>query len=130
MLGQFENAVAEALSLDDGRQTNLTLSDQSRQREVRHRPSHRKHSKVSTTVLFLFFLHFPFTSLQDTSVSVPVVPKPRKFKLNTFTFFVVILNILLLCYSVMDSSKSVLLGVNQTWLDAHRSLYETTKLQK
>ncbi|KAG7223710.1 hypothetical protein INR49_015437, partial [Caranx melampygus] len=45
LLGQVENAVAEALSLDDGRQTNLTLSGQSRQRELRHRLSHRKHSK-------------------------------------------------------------------------------------
>ncbi|XP_022620703.1 centrosomal protein of 95 kDa isoform X1 [Seriola dumerili] len=43
--GQLENAVAEALSLDDRRQTNLTVSDHSRQGELRHRLSHRKHSK-------------------------------------------------------------------------------------
>ncbi|XP_070773236.1 centrosomal protein of 95 kDa-like [Enoplosus armatus] len=42
--GQLEDAMAEALSLDDGRQTNLTASDHSR-REAFHRPSHRKHSK-------------------------------------------------------------------------------------
>ncbi|XP_069386453.1 centrosomal protein of 95 kDa isoform X1 [Paralichthys olivaceus] len=37
--GQLENAMVEALSLDDGRQTNLSAPDHSRQRE------HRKHSK-------------------------------------------------------------------------------------
>lgn len=45
--GQLEDAMAEALSLDDGRQTNLAASDQSRRRrELHHRPSSRKHSKV------------------------------------------------------------------------------------
>ncbi|XP_037620614.1 centrosomal protein of 95 kDa-like isoform X1 [Sebastes umbrosus] len=44
--GQLEDAMAEALSLDDGRQTNLAASDQSRRRrELHHRPSSRKHSK-------------------------------------------------------------------------------------
>ncbi|AWP05889.1 putative centrosomal protein of 95 kDa [Scophthalmus maximus] len=43
--GQLENAMAEALSLDDGRQTNLTASGQSRRGQLRHRLSHRKHSK-------------------------------------------------------------------------------------
>ncbi|XP_058496892.1 centrosomal protein of 95 kDa-like isoform X3 [Solea solea] len=42
---QLENAMAEALSLDDGRQTNLALSEHSRRGEARHRLSHRKHSK-------------------------------------------------------------------------------------
>ncbi|XP_034437879.1 centrosomal protein of 95 kDa-like isoform X3 [Hippoglossus hippoglossus] len=37
--GQLEDAMVEALSLDDGRQTNLSAPDHSRQRE------HRKHSK-------------------------------------------------------------------------------------
>ncbi|XP_059196531.1 centrosomal protein of 95 kDa-like [Centropristis striata] len=43
--GQLEDAMAEALSLDDGRQTNITASDSSRRRELHHRLSHRKHSK-------------------------------------------------------------------------------------
>ncbi|XP_051240026.1 centrosomal protein of 95 kDa isoform X2 [Dicentrarchus labrax] len=43
--GQLEDAMAEALSLDDGRQTNLTASDHSRREELRHRPSHRTHRK-------------------------------------------------------------------------------------
>ncbi|XP_071361359.1 centrosomal protein of 95 kDa-like [Trachinotus anak] len=43
--GQLENAAAEALSLDDGRQTNLTASDHSRRGKLHHRLSHRKHSK-------------------------------------------------------------------------------------
>ncbi|XP_018520398.1 centrosomal protein of 95 kDa [Lates calcarifer] len=43
--GQLENAMAEALSLDDGRRTNLTASDHSRRGELHHRLSHRKHSK-------------------------------------------------------------------------------------
>ncbi|XP_041838367.1 LOW QUALITY PROTEIN: centrosomal protein of 95 kDa-like [Melanotaenia boesemani] len=42
--GQSEEAMAEALSLDDGRQTNLTVSDHSR-RELRHRPSHKRNGK-------------------------------------------------------------------------------------
>ncbi|KAM4585139.1 centrosomal protein of 95 kDa-like isoform 2-T2 [Odontesthes bonariensis] len=42
--GPLEEAMAEALSLDDGRQTNLTISDLSRRGEQRHRPSHRKRS--------------------------------------------------------------------------------------
>ncbi|XP_076585078.1 centrosomal protein of 95 kDa-like isoform X2 [Chaetodon auriga] len=43
--GQLEDAMAEALSLNDGRQTNLTASDHSRREELHHRPSHRKHIK-------------------------------------------------------------------------------------
>ncbi|XP_034385720.1 centrosomal protein of 95 kDa-like isoform X3 [Cyclopterus lumpus] len=43
--GQLEDAMAEALSLDDGRQTNLAASDLSKRGELHHRPSHRKHSK-------------------------------------------------------------------------------------
>ncbi|XP_034543581.1 centrosomal protein of 95 kDa-like isoform X2 [Notolabrus celidotus] len=43
--GQLEEAMAEALSLDDGRQTNLTVSNQTRRKETQHRPPHRKHSK-------------------------------------------------------------------------------------
>ncbi|XP_072240690.1 centrosomal protein of 95 kDa-like isoform X2 [Leuresthes tenuis] len=42
--GPLEEAMAEALSLDDGRQTNLTVSDPSRRGEQHHRPSHRKRS--------------------------------------------------------------------------------------
>ncbi|XP_047435157.1 centrosomal protein of 95 kDa-like [Mugil cephalus] len=42
---QLEEAMAEALSLDDGKQTNLTTSSYSRQGESRHRHSSRKHSK-------------------------------------------------------------------------------------
>ncbi|XP_033985038.1 centrosomal protein of 95 kDa-like isoform X2 [Trematomus bernacchii] len=42
--GQLEAAMAEALSLDDGRQTNLA-SAQSRRGELHHTPSHRKLSK-------------------------------------------------------------------------------------
>ncbi|XP_062291598.1 centrosomal protein of 95 kDa-like isoform X2 [Scomber scombrus] len=41
---QLEDAMKEALSMDDGRQTNLTASDHTC-RELHHRPSHRKHSK-------------------------------------------------------------------------------------
>ncbi|XP_060920379.1 centrosomal protein of 95 kDa-like isoform X2 [Labrus mixtus] len=40
--GRLEEAVAEALSLNDGRQSNLRLSDHTRRKEAR---SHRKHSK-------------------------------------------------------------------------------------
>ncbi|KAM7009587.1 centrosomal protein of 95 kDa-like [Tautogolabrus adspersus] len=40
--GRLEEAVAEALSLDGGRQTNLRVSDHTRRKEAR---SHRKHSK-------------------------------------------------------------------------------------
>ncbi|KAM9363657.1 centrosomal protein of 95 kDa-like [Symphorus nematophorus] len=43
--GQLEDAMAEALSLDDGRQTNLTVSNQSRREALHHKPSHRKHGK-------------------------------------------------------------------------------------
>lgn len=43
--GRSEDAMAEAWSLDAGRQTNLTTPDYSRRRELHHRPSHRKHSK-------------------------------------------------------------------------------------
>ncbi|XP_068448608.1 centrosomal protein of 95 kDa-like isoform X3 [Clinocottus analis] len=44
--GQLEDAMAEALSLDDGRQTNLAASNLSKRGKLRHhRPSHRKHSK-------------------------------------------------------------------------------------
>ncbi|XP_030587281.1 centrosomal protein of 95 kDa isoform X2 [Archocentrus centrarchus] len=43
--GQLEDAMAQALSLDDGRQSNLTVSDRSKQEEPHHRPSHRKHRK-------------------------------------------------------------------------------------
>ncbi|KAK5899328.1 hypothetical protein CesoFtcFv8_008819 [Champsocephalus esox] len=42
--GQLESAMAEALSLDDGRQTNLA-SAQSRRGELHHTQSHRKLSK-------------------------------------------------------------------------------------
>ncbi|XP_063739846.1 centrosomal protein of 95 kDa-like isoform X1 [Eleginops maclovinus] len=42
--GQLESAMAEALSLDDGRQTNLA-SAHSRRGELPHRPSHRKLNK-------------------------------------------------------------------------------------
>ncbi|XP_042287428.1 centrosomal protein of 95 kDa-like [Thunnus maccoyii] len=41
----LEDAMKEALSLDDGRQSNLTASDHTRRGELRHRASHRKHSK-------------------------------------------------------------------------------------
>lgn len=44
--GQLEDAMAEALSVDDGRQTNLTLPGHSQREEVHHRLSHKKHSKV------------------------------------------------------------------------------------
>nr|XP_046265146.1 centrosomal protein of 95 kDa-like isoform X3 [Scatophagus argus] len=43
--GQLEDTTAEALNLDDGKQQNLTTLDHSRQEEVHHRPSHRKHNK-------------------------------------------------------------------------------------
>ncbi|KAM9769749.1 centrosomal protein of 95 kDa-like isoform 1-T1 [Menidia menidia] len=43
--GSLEDAVAEALSLNDGRQTNVTVSGHSWGREQRHRLSHTKHSK-------------------------------------------------------------------------------------
>ncbi|XP_073319915.1 centrosomal protein of 95 kDa-like [Pagrus major] len=43
--GQLEDAMAEALSVDDGRQTNLTAPGHSQREEVHHRPSHKKHSK-------------------------------------------------------------------------------------
>ncbi|XP_027139112.1 centrosomal protein of 95 kDa isoform X2 [Larimichthys crocea] len=42
---QLEDAMAEALSLDDGRQTNLTVSNHSRREERHSRPSHRKHGR-------------------------------------------------------------------------------------
>ncbi|KAI3353010.1 hypothetical protein L3Q82_019582, partial [Scortum barcoo] len=42
--GQLEDAMAEALSLDDGRQSILT-SDHSRREDLHHQQSHRKHSK-------------------------------------------------------------------------------------
>uniref|UniRef100_UPI0037E8F902 centrosomal protein of 95 kDa-like n=1 Tax=Semicossyphus pulcher TaxID=241346 RepID=UPI0037E8F902 len=42
--GQLEDTMVEALSLDDGRQTNLTVSDQTRREKTPHR-SHRKHRK-------------------------------------------------------------------------------------
>ncbi|XP_032388698.1 centrosomal protein of 95 kDa isoform X1 [Etheostoma spectabile] len=43
--GQLEDAMAEAMSLDDGRQSNLAASDHSWRGELHHRPSHRKHTK-------------------------------------------------------------------------------------
>ncbi|XP_054866288.1 centrosomal protein of 95 kDa isoform X2 [Amphiprion ocellaris] len=43
--GQLQDAMAEALSLDDGKQTNLTVTDHPRRGELHHRASHRKHSK-------------------------------------------------------------------------------------
>ncbi|XP_044047141.1 centrosomal protein of 95 kDa-like isoform X2 [Siniperca chuatsi] len=43
--GQLEDAMAQALSLDEGRQTNLTASDHSRREDLHHRPSRRKHIK-------------------------------------------------------------------------------------
>ncbi|XP_038569783.1 centrosomal protein of 95 kDa-like isoform X1 [Micropterus salmoides] len=43
--GQLEDAMAEALSLDGGRDTNLTASDHSRPEELHHRRPRRKHSK-------------------------------------------------------------------------------------
>lgn len=50
--GQLEDAMAEALSLDGGRDTNLTASDHSRPEELHHRRPRRKHSKVLTQSLF------------------------------------------------------------------------------
>ena len=44
--GQSGDPVAAALSLDDGRQTNVAVSDHLGRRERHHRASHRKHSKV------------------------------------------------------------------------------------
>uniref|UniRef100_A0AAQ5YD63 DUF5745 domain-containing protein n=1 Tax=Amphiprion ocellaris TaxID=80972 RepID=A0AAQ5YD63_AMPOC len=49
--GQLQDAMAEALSLDDGKQTNLTVTDHPRRGELHHRASHRKHSKVLTRSL-------------------------------------------------------------------------------
>ncbi|XP_068582699.1 centrosomal protein of 95 kDa-like isoform X3 [Cebidichthys violaceus] len=43
--GQLEDAMAEASSLDDGRQTNLAASDHSKRGELHPRLPHRKHSK-------------------------------------------------------------------------------------
>ncbi|XP_031145392.1 centrosomal protein of 95 kDa isoform X2 [Sander lucioperca] len=43
--GQLEDAMAKAMSLEDGRQSNLAASDHSWRGELHHRPSHRKHSK-------------------------------------------------------------------------------------
>ncbi|CAJ1053678.1 centrosomal protein of 95 kDa-like isoform X1 [Xyrichtys novacula] len=43
--GQLGDAMAEALSLGDGRQTNLTAPDRTRRKEPHHRMSHRKHGK-------------------------------------------------------------------------------------
>ncbi|KAM3623262.1 uncharacterized protein V6R79_009256 [Siganus canaliculatus] len=42
---ELEEAMAEALSPDDGRQTNVTTSDHLRREKLQHRRSHRKHSK-------------------------------------------------------------------------------------
>ncbi|XP_008420240.1 centrosomal protein of 95 kDa isoform X2 [Poecilia reticulata] len=41
--GQLEEAMAEALSLDDGKQTNLQVPHHSKRGESHHRPSQRKH---------------------------------------------------------------------------------------
>ncbi|XP_074546793.1 centrosomal protein of 95 kDa-like isoform X2 [Halichoeres trimaculatus] len=46
LLGQLGEAMAEALSLDDGRQTNLSVSDHTRRKDSHHRPSQRKHVKI------------------------------------------------------------------------------------
>uniref|UniRef100_A0A8C3GCS5 Centrosomal protein 95 n=1 Tax=Cyclopterus lumpus TaxID=8103 RepID=A0A8C3GCS5_CYCLU len=54
--GQLEDAMAEALSLDDGRQTNLAASDLSKRGELHHRPSHRKHSKVFPYLMTILLL--------------------------------------------------------------------------
>ncbi|XP_070683830.1 centrosomal protein of 95 kDa-like isoform X2 [Pempheris klunzingeri] len=43
--GQLGDPMAEALSLDDGRQTNLTASGHRMRKELHHRASHRKHGK-------------------------------------------------------------------------------------
>ncbi|XP_008294771.1 centrosomal protein of 95 kDa [Stegastes partitus] len=43
--GQLEEAMAEALSLDDGRQTNVAAFDHPRRGELHHRASQRKHNK-------------------------------------------------------------------------------------
>ncbi|XP_028273284.1 centrosomal protein of 95 kDa-like isoform X2 [Parambassis ranga] len=43
--GQLKEAMAEALSPNDARQTNLTISDHSRHGMLHHRPSRRKHGK-------------------------------------------------------------------------------------
>uniref|UniRef100_A0A3Q3JJK6 DUF5745 domain-containing protein n=1 Tax=Monopterus albus TaxID=43700 RepID=A0A3Q3JJK6_MONAL len=43
--GQVEDAVADTLNLDDGRQTDLAASDHWRRGEQRHRQSHRKRGK-------------------------------------------------------------------------------------
>lgn len=78
--GQLENAMAEALSLDDGRQTNLTASGQSRRGQLRHRLSHRKHSKVNSPFFFLewseivtFYICIYFFKYTDTSVRVSYI---------------------------------------------------------
>ena len=52
--GQLEDNISEALSVDDGKQTNLTPPGNSQREEVHHRPSHKKHSKVLTQSLFSF----------------------------------------------------------------------------
>ncbi|KAF3687471.1 Centrosomal protein of 95 kDa [Channa argus] len=43
--GQPQDAMAESLTLDEWKQTNLTISDQSRHEELCRRPTQRKHSK-------------------------------------------------------------------------------------
>ncbi|KAM4751092.1 centrosomal protein of 95 kDa-like isoform 2-T2 [Anableps anableps] len=43
--GQLEEAMAEALSLDDGRQTNLQVSYHSKRGELHHRSSQRNYNK-------------------------------------------------------------------------------------
>ncbi|KAM8880077.1 centrosomal protein of 95 kDa-like [Spinachia spinachia] len=43
--GQLDDAMAEALSLDSGRQTNLAAPDHSKRAELSHRLPHRKHGK-------------------------------------------------------------------------------------
>ncbi|XP_026215300.1 centrosomal protein of 95 kDa [Anabas testudineus] len=43
--GQLEHAMAEALNLDDRKQTNLTATDRVKRRELQHMSSHRKHHK-------------------------------------------------------------------------------------
>lgn len=45
--GQLEEAMAEALSLDDGRQSNLKVSELSRREELQQRSSHKKQRKVN-----------------------------------------------------------------------------------
>ncbi|XP_029016044.1 centrosomal protein of 95 kDa isoform X2 [Betta splendens] len=43
--GQLEDAVAENLTLDDGKQANPTATDPLRRAGLHHRPSHRKYNK-------------------------------------------------------------------------------------